>query len=109
MPDLLRCKFFTLLPSTVTDRLVAASMNGAAAALRSFTGMLATWPQMPGVSMFTKFRDVGGGVQWPFNILSERNGEKVFEIFSESVSVNEGLSDDLFTLSTNTKVLPPEK
>jgi hypothetical protein len=61
------------------------------------------------VSMFTKFRDVGGGVQWPFNILSERNGEKVFEIFSESVSVNEGLSDDLFTLSTNTKVLPPEK
>jgi hypothetical protein len=61
------------------------------------------------VSMFTKFRDVGGGVQWPYNILAERNGEKVFEIFSESVTINQGLSDNLFTLSTNTKVLPPEK
>lgn len=60
------------------------------------------------VSMYTKFRDVGG-VQWPYNILTERNGEKVFEIFSDSVSINEGLSDNDFTLSSSTKVLPPEK
>ena len=49
--------------------------------------------------MFTKFRDVGGGVQWPYNILAERNGEKVFEIFSDSVEINQGLSDNFFTLS----------
>ena len=61
------------------------------------------------VSMYTKFRDVGGGVQWPYNILTERNGEKVFEIFSDSVEVNQGLSDNFFTLSGNTKVLAPEK
>jgi hypothetical protein len=61
------------------------------------------------VSLFSKFRDVGGGVQWPFNIMAERNGEKVFEIFSESVAINQGLSDNLFTLSTNDKILPPEK
>jgi len=61
------------------------------------------------VSLFSKFRDVGGGVQWPYNIMTERNGEKVFEIFSESVTVNQGLSDNLFTLSTNEKVLPAEK
>jgi hypothetical protein len=61
------------------------------------------------VSMYTKFRDVGGGVQWPYNILTERNGEKVFEIFSDSVEINQGLSDSFFTLSGNTKVLAPEK
>jgi hypothetical protein len=61
------------------------------------------------VSLFSKFRDVGGGVQWPFNFMTERNGEKIFEIFSESVVVNQGLSDNLFTLSATEKVLPPEK
>ena len=61
------------------------------------------------VSLFSKFRDVGGGVQWPFNIMAERNGDKVFEIFSESVTVNQGLADNLFTLSANEKLLPPEK
>jgi hypothetical protein len=61
------------------------------------------------VTLFTKWRDVGGGVQWPFNILRERNGEKIFEIFSDSVTINHNLSDDLFTLPTNTKVLKPER
>ncbi len=57
------------------------------------------------VTLFTKFRDVGGGVQWPFNILRERNGEKIFEIFSESVAVNVDLDDSMFSLPTNVKVL----
>ena len=48
-------------------------------------------------------------MQWPYNIMTERNGEKVYEIFSDSVTINQGLSDNLFTLSGNTKVLPPEK
>jgi hypothetical protein len=61
------------------------------------------------VSLFSKFRDVGGGVQWPFNMMTARNGEKVFEIFSDSVTVNQGLTDNLFTLSSNEKILPPEK
>ncbi len=61
------------------------------------------------VSIYSKYRDVGGGVQWPFNILSERNGEKVFELFSESVTINSGLSDNLFTLPGDAKMLPAEK
>jgi hypothetical protein len=60
-------------------------------------------------SVFSKYRDVGGGVQWPYNITSFRNGNKVFEIFSDTVTINQNLSDHLFTLSGNTKVLPPEK
>jgi hypothetical protein len=61
------------------------------------------------VAVYSKYRDVGGGVQWPFNILVERNGEKAFEMYSDSVAVNQNLSDNLFTLSPNTKVLKPEK
>jgi hypothetical protein len=59
------------------------------------------------VSLFSKYRDVGGGVQWPFNINTERNGEKVFELYSDSVTVNQDVSDNQFTISG--KVLPPEK
>jgi len=61
------------------------------------------------VSLFSKYRDIGGGVQWPFNIMTERNREKVFELYSDSVTVNQGAADNLFTLSGNTKVLAPEK
>ncbi|MEO8127316.1 MAG: hypothetical protein ABJF23_23030 [Bryobacteraceae bacterium] len=57
------------------------------------------------VTLFSKYRDVGGGVQWPFNVLRERNGEKIFEIFAESVTVNDDLDDSLFNLPKNVKVL----
>ena len=57
------------------------------------------------VSRFTKYRNVGGGVQWPFNILRERNGEKIFELFSESVTVNNNLKESLFVLPTGTNVI----
>jgi hypothetical protein len=60
-------------------------------------------------TIFSKYRDVGDGVQWPFNILSERNGEKTFEMFSDSVAVNQELNDSLFLLNTSTKVLPADK
>ena len=55
------------------------------------------------------YRDVGGGVQWPFDIRRDRNGEKIFEMFSESVEINKGLKDDLFTLAANVKILPKAK
>jgi len=38
---------------------------------------------------------------WPQQIHRERNGEKVYEIFSETVKINTDLADDLFSL-------PPE-
>lgn len=56
------------------------------------------------VTRFTKYRDVDG-VQWPFNMLRERNGEKIFEIFSEAVTINTDLSASLFQLPSGTKVL----
>jgi hypothetical protein len=60
-------------------------------------------------SFFAKYRDVGGGVRWPENIRRVRNGEKIYEIYSESVQINKNLKDDLFTLSAKLKILPPAK
>lgn len=60
------------------------------------------------VSYFSKYRDVNG-VQWPFQIDRSRNGEKLVEIFSDTVQINKDYKDDLFTLPSTMKVLPPAR
>ncbi len=60
-------------------------------------------------TIFAKYRDVGGGVMWPFTIRRSRNGEKLYEIYAESVQINKNLKDDLFTLPAKLKILPPAK
>jgi hypothetical protein len=61
------------------------------------------------VTHFTKYRDTGGGVPWPFAIERDRNGEKVYEIFSNSVEINDRkISADLFALPSSIKLLKPE-
>ena len=57
-------------------------------------------------TVFANYRDVGGGVKWPFSIRRERNGDKIYEMFSESVEINKSLLDNLFTLPGNVKMLP---
>ena len=57
---------------------------------------------------FSKYRDVGG-VKWPFEMRRLRNGEKNYEIFSDSVEINRDLKDNLFTLPANMKLLPKAK
>jgi hypothetical protein len=52
------------------------------------------------VTRLSRYRDVGGGVQWPQQITRERNGEKIYQIFSDSVAVNQGLPEDLFDVPT---------
>lgn len=58
---------------------------------------------------FSKYRDVGGGVQWPFTIWRERDGEKIYQIFADSVTINQDLKDDLFTLPGDIKILKPKR
>ena len=61
------------------------------------------------VTHFTKYRDTGDGVQWPYSIERDRNGEKVFEIFSTSVEINsKKASDDKFVLPSGITLLKPE-
>ena len=57
------------------------------------------------VTLFSKYRDVGNGVMWPFAIERELNGEKIFQIFSDSVAINRDLRDELFTLPASLKIL----
>lgn len=57
------------------------------------------------VTIFSKYRDVGGGVKWPYAIRRERDGEKIFEIFSEKVSINQNLNDNVFLLPSDIKML----
>jgi len=61
------------------------------------------------VSIFGKYRDVGGGVMWPFTVRRERNGEKIFEMYSETVEINQSLKDSMFTLPPGMKILPKSK
>jgi hypothetical protein len=61
------------------------------------------------VTLFAKYRDVGGGVMWPFDVRRDRNGEKIFEMYSESVEINKDLKDSLFVLPPNVKMLPKAK
>jgi hypothetical protein len=61
------------------------------------------------ITLYTKYRDVGGGVQWPYAIERDRNGEKIYEIFSDSVELTDKkITDDLFELPSSIKLLKPE-
>jgi hypothetical protein len=60
-------------------------------------------------TLFAKYRDVGGGVKWPGTIERDRNGSKIFQMYSESVKVNQSLTDNLFSLPVNAKMLPKAK
>jgi hypothetical protein len=53
---------------------------------------------------FGKYREVDG-IQWPFTMVRRRDAEKVYEIFSETVVINQNLSDSLFALPPNIKIL----
>lgn len=50
------------------------------------------------VTEWDKFRDVGGGVQWPLYVLRESRGQKVFEMFTAEVAVNPPVPDSVFEL-----------
>lgn len=59
------------------------------------------------VTLYSKYRDVGGGVQWPFDQHRERNGEKIFDLFAETVTINQAVPDQYFDLPAGAKKLKP--
>jgi hypothetical protein len=56
------------------------------------------------VTIFSKYRETNG-VFWPWVIQRERNGERIYEMFSESVSFNTGVTDEKFMLPASTKII----
>jgi hypothetical protein len=61
------------------------------------------------ITIYSKYRDVGGGVQWPLTLQRNRDGQKIFEMFAESVSINQRLPATLFQVEGRLKILPPAK
>lgn len=61
------------------------------------------------VTIYSKYRDVGGGIQWPFDMQRLRNDQKIFQMYADSVEVNKGLTDELFTLPAGIKMLKPAR
>ena len=60
------------------------------------------------ITVFSKYREVDG-IQWPWAIERQRNGEKVFEIFADSVKFNDPkMQSNLFELPSDIKLLKPE-
>jgi len=57
------------------------------------------------VSAFARYHELRGGIQWPMDIRRERNGDKIYEMFSDSVEINKGLRDELFHLPGKVKIL----
>ena len=60
-------------------------------------------------TLYAKYREIAGGVKWPYDIRRERNGDKIYEMYAESVEINKNIKDSQFTLPANVKMLPKEK
>jgi hypothetical protein len=58
------------------------------------------------ITRYSRYRDTGSGVIWPHSVSRERDTEKIFEMYSEEVKVNQPLADDLFELPHGIKMLP---
>ncbi len=57
------------------------------------------------ITEFNKYRDIGGGVMWPFTIERSRNGYKSFQIFAETMEANGTVPSNIFDLPPGAKVL----
>jgi hypothetical protein len=57
------------------------------------------------MTIYDKFRDAGGGIMLPRVVQRERDGQKVFSMFAESVTTNEPLSEDILGLPADMKIL----
>lgn len=53
------------------------------------------------VTRFARYREVNG-TQWPFQTNRERNGEKIYEMFADSVAINQKVDDIKFAIPTPT-------
>ncbi|MGD1069137.1 MAG: hypothetical protein ABSB15_03270 [Bryobacteraceae bacterium] len=57
------------------------------------------------VTRFTKYREVGNGVKWPYDTQRERDGEKIYEMYSEKVVIGQDLSAAMFQLPAGVTIL----
>lgn len=59
------------------------------------------------ITRYARYRE-SNGIQWPQEVTRERNGEKIFQLFADSVAFNQGVTDDKFDTSPPVAVKPPK-
>ncbi len=57
------------------------------------------------ISVYDKYRDIGQGVMWPFDIERERNGYKTYQFFADTAEANKPVPPKTFELPPGSKVL----
>ncbi|MEI9814555.1 MAG: hypothetical protein WDO18_18765 [Acidobacteriota bacterium] len=61
------------------------------------------------VTQFSRYREVEG-TQWPFQVHRERNGQKTYEMFADTVQINQTIDDARFAIPTaESRPFKPEK
>jgi hypothetical protein len=60
------------------------------------------------IMRFSKYHDAGGGVMWPLDFQRERDGEKVYQMFSEKVSIGNHFEAGMFDLPRDMQMLKKE-
>jgi len=61
------------------------------------------------ITRYSKYRDIGNGVMWPFDIQRERDGEKIYQMFSEQAKAGEPLEASLFQLPPGITIINNNK
>jgi hypothetical protein len=57
------------------------------------------------ITDFDKYRDIGGGIMWPYTIERTRNGYKAFQMFADSVQANPVVPPKMLELPAGAKIL----
>jgi hypothetical protein len=57
------------------------------------------------VTRYTKYRDAGNGVVWPHDTQRERDKEKIFELYSDKVTVGDDFKPGMFELPPGVIIL----
>ena len=59
-------------------------------------------------TIYMKYRDVQG-VQWPMTVQRSRNGEKIYEMFADTLDINAKVPGSMFDLPSGLKKLKPDQ
>ena len=59
-------------------------------------------------TIYMKYREVNG-VQWPMSVQRSRNGEKIYQMFADSLEINTKLPGQMFELPSGMKKLKPDQ
>lgn len=57
------------------------------------------------VADYGKYRDIGGGIMWPFTIERQRNGYKIYQMFATTVEAGQPAPPKIFDLPPGVKML----